>query len=350
MKICDLTTPALLLDLDVMESNLRRMADFFRDRPVRVRPHFKNHQVVVLATAQVEAGAIGITCARLSHAEALVKAGIQSVLIARELAGESMIRRFVELSETAPVMVVVDNPKVISDLARIAGARAHQMNVVVDVDIRLKRCGVPPGEAAFSLAQAVVEKGLTFRGLMGYEGHVPLPRGPEKWNIVASALQGLIDSKAMIEAAGIPVEIVSCGGTSDYPAAAAVRGVTEIQPGSYLLMDTWYLSFAPEFARALTLLTTVISKTPGERIVLDAGVKVMSRDRGLPEIKGITGLCIKAMHAEHGIAEIVDPGVAVHVGDKIELWVQYHDGTIALHDRMYGIRGETVEKVLRIER
>lgn len=349
MKICDLATPALLLDLDVMEGNLCRMADSFRDRPVKVRPHFKNHQVVALAAAQVEAGAIGITCARLSHAEALVSAGIQSVLVAREIAGESTLRRFVELSDAAPVMVIVDNAKVICDLAQIAGARAARMNVVVDVDVRLKRCGTPP-EAALSLARAVVEKGMTFRGLMGYEGHVPLPPGSEKWTIVQAALRRLVETKAIIEAAGIPVEIVSCGGTSDYAVAAAVPGVTEIQAGSYLLMDTWYRPAAPEFERSLTLLTTVISKTPGERIVVDAGIKVMSKDRGLPEVKGIAGLGFNAMHAEHGILDIREPGVTANVGDKIELWVQYHDGTIALHDCMYGVRRGAVERALKIER
>lgn len=350
MAIRDLETPALLLDLDAMEGNLLRMADFFRQRPVKLRPHFKNHQVVELAAAQMKAGAIGVTCARLSHAEALVSAGIQSVLIAKEIAGETMIRRFVELSDAAPVMAVVDNPKVVCDLARVAGARAARMNVVVEVDLRLKRCGTPPGAAALALASAVLEKGMTFRGLMGYEGHVALPPGPEKSDIVRAALQRLIETRAMIEAAGIAVEIVSGGGTSDYAVAAAVPGVTEIQAGSYLLMDTWYVPFASEFNRALILLTTVISKTPGERIVVDAGVKVMSKDRGLPEVKGISGLCPRAMHAEHCILDIADPGVTVDVGDKIELWVQYHDGTIALHERMYGIRSGTVEKVLRIER
>lgn len=349
MKICELETPVLLLDLDAMERNLLRMADFLGHRAVKLRPHFKNHQVVALAAAQMDAGAIGITCARLSHAEALASAGIRSVLIAREIAGESAIRRFVELSGAAPVIAVVDNRKVICDLARIAGARARRIHVVVDVDVRLKRCGTSP-EAALSLAQAVLEKGMTFRGLMGYEGHVALPRGPEKQSVVESALRRLIETKTMIEAAGIPVEIVSCGGTSDYSTAAGVPGVTEIQAGSYLLMDAWYLPVAPEFERSLTILTTVISKTPGERIVVDAGVKSMSKDRGLPEVKGIAGLRFNAMHAEHGILDIAEPSVTVEVGDKVELWVQYHDGTIALHDCMYGIRCGAVEKALRIER
>lgn len=349
VKAYDVDTPALLVDLDCMERNLLRMAEFFRDKPAKPRPHFKNHQVIALASAQLEAGAVGITCARLRHAEALVREGIQDVLIANEIAGERMIKRFVELSQEAPVIVAVDNAKVVCDMARLASSRPRTLNVVVDLDLRLKRCGVPPGPAALSLTELVLEKGLRFRGLMGYEGHIPLPPGPEKQRIVQSTLKGLIDAKIMIEREGIPVEIVSCGGTSDYSIAGTLPGATEVQVGSYLLMDTWYLPFAPEFKPALTLLVTVISKTPGERIVVDAGVKAISGDRGLPSIKGITGLRVKALHAEHGIIDLKDPAAPVEVGDKIEIWVHYSDATVNLHDRIYGIRDGQVEEIFRIE-
>jgi D-serine deaminase-like pyridoxal phosphate-dependent protein len=114
-------------------------------------------------------------------------------------------------------------------------------------------------------------------------------------------------------------------------------------------MDTWYKDFAPEFALTLSLLVTVISKTPGERIVVDGGIKALSGERGIPSMKGLTGLRLKALHAEHGVIEIMDSAVPVEVGDKIELWVHYHDGTINLHRRAYGIRGGQVEEVFTIE-
>jgi D-serine deaminase-like pyridoxal phosphate-dependent protein len=349
-KLCDLETPALLVDLTVMEQNLATMAQFFRGSHVKIRPHFKNHRVLTLAARQMEAGAIGITCARLWEAEALVDHGIKNVLIANEIAGESMVKRFVELSREAPVIVAVDNAKVVADLARWARNRGAESNVLVDLDLGLKRSGIRPGGATLALAKAVVEEGLKFRGLMGYEGHLlSLPSGPEKERLVRDALQSLVESKNLIERAGIPVEIVSCGGTGDYSIAGRFPDVTENQAGSFLLMGTWYAPFAPDFKVGLSVLATVISKTPRERIVVDAGLKALSGERGLPSVKALSGLRLVALHAEHAVIEIVEPSVPVDVGDKIEIWVHYQDGTVHLHDRMYGIRNGVVEEVLEIE-
>lgn len=349
-KRADIETPALLVDLDAMEQNLQTMALFFRGRSSKLRPHFKNHRVVDLARRQIEHGASGITCARLWQAETLVHAGIGDILIANELAGDAPLRRFVELSAEAPVVVAVDNAAVIKEIARLARDRRVTTSVVVDIDLGLKRCGVPPGESAVALAKCVVEQGLRFRGIMGYEGHLqPLPPGPEKQSAVTQAMQALVRTKAQIEAAGIPVDIVSCGGTGDYAISASYPGITENQAGSYLLMDTWYAPFAPDFRPSLSVLATVISKTAGERIVVDAGVKAISGERGLPSVKGIPGLRLKALHAEHAPIEIVESGAAVDVGDKIEISVHYHDGTIQLHSAMYGIRDGKVERVFTIE-
>jgi D-serine deaminase-like pyridoxal phosphate-dependent protein len=350
IKVKDLRTPALLMDLDGMEDNLSRMAAFFRDKEAKLRPHFKAHQVHSLALKQMRAGAIGITCARLEHADALVHQGIDNILIANEIAGTGMIKDFLDVSRCAPVIVAVDNPKVVSDMARLANGRAHELNVVVDLDVRLARCGVKPGEETLSLVKCVLEKGLRFRGLMGYEGHVRLPAGPEKQHVVQAALKRLIDSKALIERQGIPVEIVSCGGTSDYSVAGIYPGVTEIQAGSYLLMDTWYVPVAPDFAPTLSVLTTVISKPESGRIVTDAGLKAMSGENGYPSVKGIPGLQVKAMHIEHTIMEINGRSVSVEVGDKIEFWVPFLDSTLILHGRLYGVRNGEVEEILQVER
>ncbi len=347
----EVETPALLVDLDLMEQNLATMTRFFCNRPAKLRPHFKNHRVLELAARQMEHGAIGITCARLWQAERLVNFGIRNILIANEIAGEEPVRRFVELSREAPVVVAVDNAKVVKELGGAARDRRADVNVVVDIDLGLKRCGVPPGEPALVLARLALEQGLTFRGIMGYEGHLqPLPPGSDKTARVTQAMEFLTQTRSLLEANGIPVEIVSCGGTGDYTIAAAYPGVTENQAGSFMLMDAWYAPFAPDFRVALSVLATVISKTPGDRIVVDAGCKVISGERGLPSVKGIDGLKLKALHAEHAPIEITDPGVQVEVGDKIEIAVQYHDGTVNLHERMYGIRGGEVERVFTIER
>jgi D-serine deaminase-like pyridoxal phosphate-dependent protein len=350
LRKSDIETPALLVDLDVMERNLETMVEFFCNRPAKLRPHFKNHRVLELARRQIERGAIGITCARLWQAERLAGFGIRDILIANEIAGDAPIERFVELSREVPVIVAVDNPKVVRDMARLARNRKTAVNVLVDVDLGLKRCGMPPGEPAAELSRMVAESGLKFRGLMGYEGHLqPLLPGPDKQRVVSEAMQALARTRTLIESAGIPVGIVSCGGTGDYSIAGAYAGITENQAGSYLLMDTWYAPFAPDFKVALSVLVTVISKTGGERLVVDAGCKVISGERGLPSVKGMAGLKLKALHAEHAPIAIEDPAVAVDVGDKIEIAVHYHDGTINLHQRMYGVRDGEVERIFAIE-
>ena len=346
----DIETPALLVDLGIMERNLETMARFFCNRPAKLRPHFKNHRVLELAGRQIEHGAIGITCARLWQAERLANFGIRNILIANEIAGEGPLDRFVELSREVPVLVAVDNAKVVAEMARLARNRKAEVNVLVDVDLGLKRCGAQPGEPAAALARTVVESGLRFRGLMGYEGHLqPLVPGAEKDRLVRAAMEALANTRKLVETSGIPVEIVSCGGTGDYSIAGEYAGVTENQAGSYLLMDTWYAPFAPDFTVALSVLVTVISKTAGERLVVDAGCKVISGERGLPTVKGIAGLKLKALHAEHAPIEILDPALAIEVGDKIEIAVHYHDGTINLHKQMYGIRQGEVEHIFAIE-
>ena len=346
----EIQTPALLVDLDAMEQNIRTMAAYFSTQSSKLRPHFKNHRVLEIAQCQLKHGAAGITCARLWQAEKLVQAGIQNVLIANEVAGAEQIKRFAELSGEAPVIVAVDNESVVREMGRRARDRRVELNVVVDIDLGLKRCGVAPREPAVALAKLATEQGLRFRGIMGYEGHLqPLPAGPEKTKAVTAAMQALVSTKQQMEAAGIEVEIVSCGGTGDYSISASYPGITENQAGSYLLMDSWYTPFAPDFRQTLSVLATVISKTPGERIVVDAGVKAISGERGLPAVKGISGLRLKALHAEHAPIEIADSGVAVEVGDRIEIAVQYHDGTIQLHSRLFGMRQGKVEKVFTIE-
>jgi D-serine deaminase-like pyridoxal phosphate-dependent protein len=350
MDIDQITTPALLVDLDTMERNQRRLTDLFHGKAVRVRPHFKNHRVLAFADRQMAAGAIGITCARLWQAERLVRHGIRDVLVANEVAGEGLIREFIELSRAAPVIVGVDNIAVVDEMARLAGSERNLLNVVVDFDLGLRRCGVTDETAGLALARRIVDRGLSFRGVMGYEGHLqPLLPGPDKEKVVKEALTKLVGAKERLEHDGIPVEIVSCGGTGDCIIVSEFAGVTEAQPGSYLLMDSWYAPFAPDFEPALTVLTTVISRTGNERLVLDAGVKAISGERGLPSVLAYSGLLLKALHAEHAPIEIIDPAGAPDVGNRVQVRVHYHDGTVHLHRQMYGIRAGIVEDVFPIE-
>jgi D-serine deaminase-like pyridoxal phosphate-dependent protein len=351
MKATDIDTPALLVDLDAMEGNLKKMAGYFVGRKCKARPHFKNHKAPALARKQLDAGAIGITCATLREAEILVEHEVPSVLIANEIADVAKLERLAELSRRASVMVAVDSECVFADMTRMQRNRKIQFEVVVDINIGLNRCGVQPGEPAVRLAKSAAQKGLNVRGIMGYDGHLQSELASTQRNeMVRRGCKELADSAALIEGSGIPVAIVSTGGTGTYSISGECPGITDVQVGSYLLMDTRYMNLGAPFSRALTVLATVVSKRDGGHAVLDCGVKAISGERGLPELKGASGAKLTALHAEHALIDI-HPGSSsgIEVGKKLEVWAQYSDATVNLHSRIYGVRNGEVEEIFRIE-
>jgi D-serine deaminase-like pyridoxal phosphate-dependent protein len=351
MKLEQIKTPALLVDLDAMESNLRGMAEFFCDRKCKLRPHFKNHKTPLLAWKQIRAGAIGMTCATLREAEILVEHGINSILIANEIAGQEKSERLAELSRHASVIVAVDSCHAVRDLAAAQRSRNAQLEVLVDVNIGLNRCGVESGQPALDLARYAVDHGLAVRGVMGYEGHLQaIPPSPERDAIVRQGSKAIVETAAMFRGAGIDAAIVSTGGTGTYAAAGDYPGVTEIQAGSYLLMDNIYVSRGAPFQRSLTVLATVISTRGTEHAVLDCGVKAISGERGLPTLKDIPGASLTALHAEHALIHL-DPNVspALTPGQKVQVWVHYSDATVNLHSLMYGVRHGQFEEAYKIE-
>lgn len=351
MRVEEIDTPALLVDLNAMESNLQKMARFFAGRSCKLRPHFKNHKSPELARRQVAAGAIGITCATLREAEILVQSGMSSVLIANEIVDECKLNRLAELARGASVVVAVDNERVIDDMARIQRNRKARFDVVVDVNIGLNRCGVPPGEAAVSLVRRAAGAELGVRGIMGYDGqHQATPPGPQRDTQVRAGCKALADTAAQMERAGFPVSIISTGGTGTFSISGQCPGITDVQAGSYLLMDTRYMSLGAPFCRSITVLATVVSKRNAENAVIDCGVKAISGERGLPILKDVLGAKIAALHAEHAPLEL-DPSAspAIEVGRKIQVWVEYSDATVNLHSRMYGVRNGEVEEVFSIE-
>lgn len=346
-----ITTPALLVDLDAMESNLQRMASFFAGRTCKLRPHFKNHKTPMLAWKQVRAGAIGVTCATVREAEILVRHGIDSLLIANEIAGAEKPNLLAELSRHASVLVAVDSHAVLRDLAAAQRNRNAQIEVVVDIDIGLHRCGVEPGNAVLELARYAADQGLAVRGIMGYDGHLQVqPSSPERDALVREGSKILVASAAALRQVGFDARVVSTGGTGTHAISGDYPGITEIQAGSYLLMDDAYVARGATFQRSLTVLATVISVRGAEHAVLDCGVKAMSGERGLPALKDISGARITALHAEHALVEL-NPSVAPKLtpGQKVELWVHYSDATVNLHTSLYGVRNGKLEEVFPIE-
>jgi len=351
MKLNQITTPALIVHLEAMEANLRDLAEFFAGRPCKLRPHFKNHKAPMLAWKQIRAGAIGITCATVREAEILIEHGIDSILIANEIAGEEKTERLADLSRRASVMVCIDNCHSVRDLASAQRNRKSRIEVLVDVNIGLDRCGVAPGQAALDLARYAVDHGLAVRGIMGYDGHLQaVPPSSERDEVVGQGSKAIVASAVLLENAGIPAPIRSTGGTGTYAVSGQYPGITEIQAGSYLLMDDIYVSRNAPFQRSLTVLATVISARRGEHAVLDCGVKAISGERGLPTLKDMPGARLTALHAEHAIVELDAQSPALTPGEKVEVWVQYSDATVNLHSKMYGVRNGELEEVFPIER
>ena len=349
MKLHEIDTPALLLDLDAMERNLAKMARFFSAGKTRLRPHYKNHKCPALARRQIEAGAIGMTCATLSEAEALVSNGFTNILITSEIAGERKVRRFVDLARQSEVIAIADNPRAVAALGAASRERGCRIGVLVNVNVGQNRTGVTPGEPALQLARKVVAEGLWLRGLMGYEGHVAHQvEGAAKEAAYDLAMGTLMQCRRLLEQNGISVEILSTGGTGTHHLTPRFPDITEFQAGSYLVMDTEYTSTCKDFELALSVLGTVISKTEGDRLMVDAGLKSISGEHGLPVVKGCD-LKVRKLNAEHGFIDIRERSVSLDVGDSVEIWVHYSDATVNHHERMYGIRNGEVEEILKLQ-
>jgi D-serine deaminase-like pyridoxal phosphate-dependent protein len=350
MKLDQVPTPALIVDLDAMEANLRDMANFFVGRRSKLRPHFKNHKVPMLAWKQIRAGAIGITCATVREAEILVAHGIDSILIANEIAGQEKPERLAELARHASLIACVDSAESVRDLSLALRKCKSQISVLIDVNIGLNRCGVEPGQAALELARYALEQGLSVRGIMGYDGHLQaIPPSPERDEKVRQGSKAIVESAELLENAGISATIRSTGGTGTFAVSGVFPGITEIQAGSYLLMDSIYVSRRAPFQRSLTVLATVISARGRNHAVLDCGVKAVSGERGLPTLKDEPGARLTALHAEHAIVEIGAESPPLTPGQRVEVWVHYSDATVNLHSKMYGVRHGELEEVFPIE-
>jgi D-serine deaminase-like pyridoxal phosphate-dependent protein len=350
MTFRDVPTPALLVDLDALESNLDRMAAFFRNRPAKLRPHFKNHRVLSLVRKQLEAGAIGMTCATVREAAILVEHNVPSILLANEILERDKLACLAKWSRRTEIIFAVDSDAGITAAASVAREHGIVLNVVVDVNIGMNRCGASPGVCTARLAKAADAAGLRVRGLMGYDGHLQAQAAsPERDELVRRGCQALVDSKALTEKEGIPLEIVSTGGTGTYEVSGDYPGVTEIQAGSYLLMDTLYVNRGSQFLPSLSILSTVISNPAPDRFVIDCGVKALSAERGLSIVKTMDGVELKALHAEHGLLEAHGLANGLKPGDHLELWVNYSDATVNLHSRMYGVSNREIKTVFAIE-
>lgn len=349
MHKTELDTPALLIDLDKMESNIQTMADYFTTVNAVLRPHLKTHKTPMLAHKQIAAGAIGITCAKLGEAEAVIHSGIRDVLIANQILGRQKIARLVNLAKQSEIMVAVDNAQNVTDISAAAAAKGVTVRILIEVNTGMNRCGVEPGQPALELARHVLRSpNLQFEGLMGYEGHtVAKPNYAERKAAARQSVQLLVDTKHHLEKHGAPVSIMSGGGTGTFSITGSVPEMTEVQAGSYIFMDATYGNVegvGEHFACALTVLATVVSRPTPERVIVDTGMKVLAKEFGIPQPLGIEGLEMAGLSEEHGKMN-ADASVSLTPGDKLEILPTHCCTTVNLHDRYYGIRDGIVESV-----
>jgi D-serine deaminase-like pyridoxal phosphate-dependent protein len=346
MEIDDIETPALILDLDLMDNNIRRMSEYFRGRTAKLRPHVKNHKTPIIALKEIDAGAVGVAVAKQDEAEVMAYSGVKNILIMNQIVTDEKIDRLLGLSKHAQVIVAVDNAENVAKLSSRAKAKGVPLGVVIEVDIGHHRAGVQPSEAA-TLAQKIMSSGnLKFRGLGGYQGHVSLMTDPkERKTADESACEKLISAKDQIEDKGIPVDIVSAGGTGTYNFTGNYPGITEVQAGSYVTMDVGYLDCGIDFAMALTVLTTVNSTPAADRAILDAGLKSITTNQGLPRVKGLDGVEITKLSAEHTHLQLSPNHSTLKLGDKVEVYPSDTDTTTNMHSQFYGVRNGEVEVI-----
>ncbi len=348
MPIQDLDTPSLLLDLDALDSNIERMAKFFASRPARLRPHTKTHKTPIIAHRQIAAGAVGVCCQKVGEAEVMAAGGVRDILVSNEVVGPLKIERLMSLAPHCDLKVVVDDPENARALSEAALRKGLVLEVLIEVNVGQDRCGVAPGPPALHLAEAIARcRGLRLRGLQGYEGFLMLVKEfASRREQVQVAMQKLLETRDLLVKAGHPVEILTGGGTGTYQLTGATPGITEVQAGSYVVMDSSYRDVeGVDFEVALTVLATVMSRPTRDRAVVDAGFKTLSTDQGMPCVKDVRGAEYYPGGDEHGRLRLQDPSRDLRVGDQVEIIPSHCDTTINLHDEYFCHRNGRLEAV-----
>ncbi len=329
--LSELDSPTLLLDRAISDRNLAKMAGFFAHRSSKLRPHFKNHKCVTLAKRQLAAGAVGMTCAKLGEAEILVANGVTNVLIANQVVGGSKLARLAGLAANAVITVAIDHPDHVMAVSKAASLRGSVVNVLIEVDIGMGRCGLSPGTPVLKLAQQLQGlPGVHFAGLQAYEGHlVNVLNREERTERARAAMQHAVQTRRMLEEAGIFVGCISGCSSATYDSTGIMDGVDEIQAGTYATMDRQYVRLVPEFEIALSLFVRVISRPAPGKAVLDVGVKGAGGEFGVPGIRDYPDVEIPLFLAEEHTVVQKAPDWAI--GQELHLIPSHACTTCNLH-------------------
>lgn len=357
MDAADIQTPALVLDLDALERNIKKMGDYAKAHGMRHRAHGKMHKSVDVLKLQMElGGAIGVCCQKVSEAEVFARAGIKEILVSNQVRDLGKINRLAQLPKFSggEVIVCVDDVANIADLSAAVQKHGTELGVFVEIDCGAGRCGVTTTPAVVEIAQAVITaKGLTYRGIQAYQGAMQhMDSYADRKSKIDSAIAQVSDAVDALAALGISTDLVSGGGTGSYYFESNSGLYNELQCGSYAFMDADYGRILDqnenridneEWENAFFILTTVMSHAKADKAICDAGLKAQSVDSGLPFIFGRDDVEYIKCSDEHGV--ISDPKGVLKVNEKLKLVPGHCDPTANVHDWYVGVRGDKVECV-----
>ncbi len=342
----EVTTPALILDLDKARRNIATMAEKFRQLPAELRPHIKVHKSLELARMEIEAGAIGIACATAWEAIVMAEGGIEDVLIANQLVQCDKVAAVAAAAREHRITVAVDDVKNVEQLSRAATESGSRFELLIEIDVGMGRCGVRTKEEALPVADRIAElPNVSFRGMQGYEGHCMLePDVDKRYADAHEANEKLVGAVDHLAAHGHASEVVSGGGTGTYFITGAHPRITEVQAGSYTLMDCFHGTLVPGgFEVALTVLGTVVSRQ-GNTVVLDCGRKCVGIDFVTPPLVAYPEGEVRYYAEEHCLVDF--PGTPpLDLGDTAEVMAGYGPTTVNLHDVFHVVEGGVVTDI-----
>ena len=340
-------TPALIIDADILEENIKYMSEFFKNKNASLRPHVKTHKCPTIAHMQIQAGAIGMCCAKISEAEVLAASGVQSILIANEIVGTGKVFRAAALARHVEIIVAVDNMGNIDELAKAAEYFESTINIVIEVNVGNMRCGIRTEKELLKHAAKIASyKHLHLRGVMGYEGHCVFIKDKDERNVACSkANEILLANAGSLKANGYEIDIVSAGGTGTYDLTGSYPGVTEVEAGSYVFMDKRYGDIHGDtFRQSLSILATVISRPEKNVAFTDVGMKSVTHEFGMPAVNA-HGMELTKLSEEHGKIELSDEAVDLKVGDVIDIVPSHCCTTVNLYNVFYVVRKGKLEAI-----
>lgn len=355
VHVSEIDTPALIVDLDIFERNLDRVANYAREHSLRLRPHAKTHKAVWIGRRQLDLGAAGLTVAKVTEAEALMNAEPHDLLLAYPILGRVKLERLMQIALRTRVTVALDSVEAARGLSEAA---TEEIGVLAEVDVGLGRVGVAPGEPLLALARKIAGlPRLRFEGITFYPGHIK--------SLDAAGLQALADLSALLTSiledfarAGIEVKIVSGGSTPALFHSHQISGLNEIRPGTYVFNDVNTVRSGACTLEdcAASVLATVVSTARTGHMIIDGGSKTFSSDRPVNSGETTFGHLLEApearfhkMNEEHGFVDLTQAGREFRVGDRVRMIPNHICVAVNLHERMYGIRGETVERVWQVD-